>query len=64
MPRCTACDCEMSSKAEVMRGYCDTCQVSVRQVFDADAYALGHTTTRGDTTNNIDWTNYLDGEDI
>jgi hypothetical protein len=64
MPRCYACDEEMSSRAEVMRGYCDGCQVEVRKVFDADAYELGHSTTKGDGTNNIEWTNYLDGEDI
>jgi ribosomal protein L7Ae-like RNA K-turn-binding protein len=62
MPKCIACDVDLQKSSEVVRGYCDECQVSIRTVFDKDAYALGqYKETKGSVDNNtLDWTNFLD----
>ena len=66
MPRCIACDCDLKKDADISRGYCDKCQKEIRTVFDKDSFALGQyqKTVSGEYINNLEWTNYLDSEDV
>jgi len=61
MPKCVACDSDLQKSSEMIRGYCDTCQVSIRTVFDKDAYALGQYQK---DTNTLDWTNLTESDYI
>ena len=65
MPKCVACDEDLQKSSEIVRGYCDECQVSVRSVFDKDAYALGQyqKAKNGENINNLDWTNTAESDD-
>lgn len=77
MPKCVACDSDLIKGSEIVRGYCDTCQVHIRTVFDKDAFALGqYQRVEGEKqVNLLEWTNitesvldseqtYIETEDI
>jgi hypothetical protein len=65
MPKCVACDVDLQKSGEIVRGYCDECQVSIRTVFDKDAFALGQYQKGkdGKIINTLDWTNIISNDD-
>lgn len=67
MPKCIACDIDLQKGSEIIRGYCDECQVQIRTVFDKDAFALGQyrLTKEGKYEyNNLEWTTLTESEEI
>lgn len=65
MPKCIACDVELRLSSEIIRGYCDVCQLHIRTVFDKDAFALGQyqKTPDGDLVNTLEWTTIIEVEE-